>query len=111
MQQEQKKIVSIKFIRVAWDEAPQRGVYITSPPSYNPPWDTASVLRERGLDIAHSELEAKISELLKEGWVMEGGIAYINPEKVTSTPHNGGWSHLVQKMVMYEESQMLGIRR
>lgn len=97
MQQEQKKVVSIKFIRVAWNEAPQRGL------------DSLQEMRQRGLDIAHSELEDEVEDWLKDGWIMEGGVTYINPDKVAQS----GLSHLVQKMVMYEESEKLalGIRR
>ena len=132
MHQEQKKVVAVKFIRVAWDEAPQRGIWRVKGSKhegihyvrdmYDPPLDSSHVLRGRGLDIAHSELEAEIEMLLEKGWTMEGGVTYINPDKVASSSVSGGagWSHLVQKMVKYEtateqqqqqQQQSLGIRR
>lgn len=119
MQQEQKKVVSIKFIRVAWNEAPQRGVWRVKGSKHEglqyikdmcePPLDSLQEMRQRGLDIAHSELEDEVEDWLKDGWIMEGGVTYINPDKVAQS----GLSHLVQKMVMYEETEKLalGIRR
>lgn len=130
MQQEQKKVVAVKFIRVAWDEAPQRGIWRVAGSKhegihyvrdmFDPPHDSSHVLRGRGLDIAHSELEAEIEMLLEKGWAMEGGVTYINPDKLASSSHcSAGWSQLVQKMVKYEateqqqqqQQQSLGIRR
>jgi len=108
---QQQKVVEVKFIRVAWDEAPQRGIWNGN--KYDPPQDSHHVLRGRGLDIAHSELEAQIEMLLEKGWTMEGSVTYINPDKVTSLAVGAGWSHLVQKMVKYEveKSELLPIRR
>ena len=128
--QQQQQVVDVKFIRVPWDEAPQRGIWRVKGSKhegihyirdmFDPPLDNSHVLRGRGLDIAHSELEAKIKVLLEEGWTMEGCVTYINPDKVAQgTLSISGWSHLVQKMVKYEaaaqqqqqQQQSLGIRR
>ena len=121
---QQQKVVEVKFIRVAWDEAPQRGIWRVKGTKhegvhyvrdmYDPPLDSSHVLRGRGLDIAHSELGAQIEMLLEKGWTMEGGVTYINPDKVaSSTLSHAGWSQLVQKMVKYEveKSELLPIRR
>ena len=109
---QQQKVVEVKFVRVAWDEGPQRGIWHGN--KYDPPLDSFHELRGRGLDIAHSELEAEIKMLLEKGWSMEGGVTYINPDKVaSSTTHVSGWSHLVQKMVKHEveKSELLPVRR
>ena len=121
---QQQKVVEVKFIRVAWDEGPQRGIWRVKGTQhegvhyvrdmYDPPNDSFHELRGRGLDIAHSELEAEIKMLLEKGWSMEGGVTYINPDKVaSSTTHVSGWSHLVQKMVKHEveKSELLPVRR
>ena len=104
------KVIEVKFLRVAWDLAPQRGIYLGNG-KYNPPHDSDSVMRERGLDAAHEELEECVKEWLVDGWTMEGPVAYINADKGGGS---SGYSHLVQKMVRYEEEKSgveLGIRR
>lgn len=55
MHQEQKKVVAVKFIRVAWEEAPQRGIMrykgskhegvYYDENTYDPPYDSS---HERG---------------------------------------------------------------
>ena len=95
------KVIEVKFLRVPWTMPPQKGATVES----------EAMRRGRGLDVAHSELEDKISDLLKIGWVMVGDVTYICPDKAG----NGfGYSYLVQKMVKYDEEKpeiALGIRR
>ena len=117
------KVIEVKFIRVAWNLAPQRGVWRERGKKYgdkyydkdmhDPPLDNKCEMLTRGLDIAHAELECEIEEHLEQGWTMDGAVTYLNPEKGGDCYTGAGLSHLVQKMVKYETapSLELGIRR
>jgi hypothetical protein len=88
------KVVAVNFIRVAWNYSPQPD---------KPPFDSDAKRRVNGLDSALLDLEIEIDQALEEGWAMEGSVAYINPDKVDNGGGNAGLTHLVQKMVKYEE--------
>jgi hypothetical protein len=72
-------ISEIKFIRVDWNEYRQAR--------------SNQEQFSKGLDIAHAEMESKIVELLKQGWVLNGELKYLD-----SPDRN---PRLVQSMVKY----------
>jgi len=74
-------ISEIKFIRVDWNVYGQAS--------------TTQEQFSRGLDIAHTEMESKIVELLKQGWVLNGKLKYLDSPDRTK--------RLVQSMVKYTE--------
>jgi len=78
------KVIEVKFLRAQWTYAPKQS---NSEKAYT-----------IGLEIAHSELEKKISEYLKLGWEMKGEVTYVRQKGDGSNTI----THLVQTMVKYE---------
>lgn len=77
-------ISEIKFIRVDWNVYGQAS--------------TTQEQFSRGLDIAHAEMESKIVELFKQGWVLNGEVKYLDSFDRTK--------RLVQSMVKYAEPKL-----
>jgi len=58
-------------------------------------WTDDNYSTEKGLDNALAELEVKITEYLKNGWVIKGEVSYIFK----------GCRCLIQTMVKYEKTK------
>lgn len=84
-----QKVVDIVFVKVVWKMSnKERACFEDS-------WEHSKRMLEVGLDTAHRELETKIKEHLKEGWVLKGDVEHRRFSKKSE----GGF--LVQTMVKY----------
>ena len=86
-----QKVVAIKFLKVEWSPKDMRN-------------DGAIQV---GFDTALSQLESKISDYLKNGWVLKGEISYPQFICPSCPPYSSHYvkHHLVQTMVRYEETK------
>lgn len=85
-----QKVVDIVFVKAVWKMGQKK------PDPFEDNWVHSEKMRVLGLDTAHTELETKIKELLKQGWVLKGDVAHRRFSKKSE----GGF--LVQTMVKYE---------
>ena len=77
-------VVDVKFLTVEWMRSEHHS------------WPNEDRNNQAGLKKALDELRTKISEDLKLGWVMKGGVSYQQRD---------GTYHLVQTMVKYEKTK------
>jgi hypothetical protein len=88
------KVIEVKFLRAQWYYVPQHLIPRKVQCEYSDSQRAFTI----GLDIAHSELEKKITEYLKLGWEMKGDVTYVRQKGDGSNDV----THLVQTMVKYE---------
>lgn len=87
-----QKVISIKFLRAEWSST-----------IINNECDSKIGIQQ-AFDKALTELESKISEYLKNGWVMKGEISY--PQYVKFNSYTNATTYLLQTMVKYEEPKV-----
>ena len=84
-------VSDIKFLKVRWNYLRESEYGDIGPNAVS-----------KGLDKALTELEVKITEHLKNGWVIKGEVAYPKL-KLHGGTSGGTYQYLMQTMVKYEQ--------